>query len=161
MVPPATCSSRAALTKGGDTLRQHETDSKPGIFRFGRRPAILFSTIAVLILATPVAADAAKVEPGAPKVTVMTRNVFLGADLGPALDATTLDGAIDGRGVTLNEVAETNFPERAKPLAKEIAESGADLVGLQEVALWRQQIPSDLAPGFGGTPGAGGPHGFA
>jgi endonuclease/exonuclease/phosphatase family metal-dependent hydrolase len=140
------------LTKGGDTLRQHETDSKPGIFRFGRRPAILFSAIAVLILATPVAADAAKVEPGAPKVTVMTRNVFLGADLGPALDATTLDGAIDGAGVILNEVDETNFPERAKPLAKEIAESGADLVGLQEVALWRQQIPSDLPPEFGGTP---------
>lgn len=133
-------------------MTQHETDSKPGIFRFGRRPAILFSAIAVLILATPVAADAAKVEPGAPKVTVMTRNVFLGADLGPALDATTLDGAIDGAGVILNEVDETNFPERAKPLAKEIAESGADLVGLQEVALWRQQIPSDLPPEFGGTP---------
>jgi endonuclease/exonuclease/phosphatase family metal-dependent hydrolase len=126
---------------------QHETDSKPGIFRFGRRPAILFSAIAVLILATPVAADAAKGEQGAPKVTVMTRNVFLGADLGPALDATTLDGAIDGAGVILNEVDETNFPERAKPLAKEIAESEPDLVGLQEVALWRQQIPSDL-----GTP---------
>lgn len=133
-------------------MRQHETDSKPGIFRFGRRPAILFSAIAVLILATPVAADAAKGEQGAPKVTVMTRNVFLGADLGPALDATTLDGAIDGAGVILNEVDETNFPERAKPLAKEIAESEADLVGLQEVALWRQQIPSDLPPEFGGTP---------
>jgi endonuclease/exonuclease/phosphatase family metal-dependent hydrolase len=133
-------------------LRQHETDSKPGIFRFGRRPAILFSAIAVLILATPVVADAAKGEQGAPKVTVMTRNVFLGADLGPALDATTLDGAIDGAGVILNEVDETNFPERAKPLAKEIAESEPDLVGLQEVALWRQQIPSDLPPEFGGTP---------
>jgi endonuclease/exonuclease/phosphatase family metal-dependent hydrolase len=131
---------------------EHETDSKPGIFRFGRRPAILFSAIAVLILATPVAADAAKGEQGAPKVTVMTRNVFLGADLGPALDATTLDGAIDGAGVILNEVDETNFPERAKPLAKEIAESEPDLVGLQEVALWRQQIPSDLPPEFGGTP---------
>jgi endonuclease/exonuclease/phosphatase family metal-dependent hydrolase len=82
---------------------------------------------------------------------VMTRNVFLGADLGPALLATTLDGAIDGAGVILNEVDETNFPERAKPLAKEIAESEADLVGLQEVALWRQQIPSDLPPEFGGT----------
>ena len=112
----------------------------PGIFRTGRRLAILLSAIAVLLLAVPVAADAAKAEKqGGPKVTVMTRNVFLGADLGPALAATTLDGAIDGAGVILNEVDETNFPERAKPLAKEIAESEPDLVGLQEVALWRHR----------------------
>lgn len=126
-------------------MRQDKTDSKPGILRYGRRPAILLSAIAVLALAIPVAAEAAKGgNQGGPEVTVMTRNVFLGADLGPALDATTLDGAIDGAGVILNEVDETNFPERAVPLAKEIKESKADLVGLQEVALWRQQIPSDL-----------------
>jgi endonuclease/exonuclease/phosphatase family metal-dependent hydrolase len=134
-------------------LRHYETDSKPGMLRFGMRPAILLSAIAVIVLAIPVAADAARDgSQGGPKVTVMTRNVFLGADLGPALNATTLDGAIDGAGVILNEVDETNFPERAKPLAKEIAESEPDLVGLQEVALWRQQIPSDLPPEFGGTP---------
>jgi endonuclease/exonuclease/phosphatase family metal-dependent hydrolase len=120
---------------------------------FGKRPAIVLSASAVVALAVPVAADAATADKqGGPKVTVMTRNVFLGADLGPALDATTLDGAIDGAGVILKEVDETNFPERAKPLAKEIAESKADLVGLQEVALWRQQFPSDLPPEFGGTP---------
>jgi endonuclease/exonuclease/phosphatase family metal-dependent hydrolase len=117
------------------------------------RPVLLLYVIAVLVLALPVAADAAaRDRQGGPKVTVMTRNVFLGADLGPALLATTLDGAVDGAGVILNEVDETNFPERAKPLAKEIAESEPDLVGLQEVALWRQQIPSDLPPEFGGTP---------
>jgi endonuclease/exonuclease/phosphatase family metal-dependent hydrolase len=116
----------------------------------GRRPGILLSAIAILALAAPTVAEAAKGD-GGPKVTVMTRNVFLGADLGPALEATTLDGAIDGAGVILNEVDATNFPERAVPLAREIKESKADLVGLQEVALWRQQIPSDLPPEFGGT----------
>jgi endonuclease/exonuclease/phosphatase family metal-dependent hydrolase len=128
------------------------------MIKFGRTLAILVSAIAFLLLATPLSADAAKSDAGkgdqqgGPKVTVMTRNLFLGADLGPALNATTLDGAIDGAGVILNEVDETNFPERAKPLAKEIAKSKPDLVGLQEVALWRQQIPSDLPPEFGGTP---------
>jgi Endonuclease/Exonuclease/phosphatase family len=131
-------------------LGQDRTDAR-GVRKHGRRPAILLSAIALIALAAPAVAEAAKDGNGGPKVTVMTRNVFLGADLGPALEATTLDGAIDGAGVILNEVDATNFPERAVPLAREIKESKADLVGLQEVALWRQQIPSDLPPEFGGT----------
>jgi Endonuclease/Exonuclease/phosphatase family len=130
-------------------LRQQDTESEPVSFNLGRRLAVLLVATAVLGLTAPVAADAAG--QGGPKVTVMTRNVFLGADLGPALGAPTLCGAIDGSGVIWNDVAETNFPERAVPLAREIAASEPDLVGLQEVALWRQQIPSDLPPEFGGT----------
>ena len=103
-------------------------------FGFGAKRMILLA-LAILMLATPVAADA--ISAGGPKVTVMTRNVYLGADLSPALNATTLDGAVDGSGVIWNELLSTNFPERAVPLAKEIKASGADLVGLQEVALWR------------------------
>ena len=139
----------ASPTRKATTLRQYETDSKPGAFRFGRRVAIVLSAIAVLVLALPVAAEAAKADK---QVTVMTRNVFLGADLSPALGAGSVPEAIDAAGVIVNEVDTTNFPERARPLAREIAVSEPDLVGLQEVALWRQQIPSDLPPSLGGTP---------
>jgi endonuclease/exonuclease/phosphatase family metal-dependent hydrolase len=99
---------------------------------------------ALLALALPTVAEAKK----GPKLTVMTRNVFLGADLSPAINAPSLAAAIDGAGVIYNEMQSTKFAERAKPLAREIKRSKADLVGLQEVALWRKQTPSDL----GGPP---------
>ena len=99
--------------------------------------------LAVAAMAIPAAAEAAK----GPKITVMTRNVFLGADLSPVLGAAGIPEAIDGAGVIWNELESTKFEERAAPLAREIKRSKADLVGLQEVALWRKQTPSD-----GGAP---------
>jgi Endonuclease/Exonuclease/phosphatase family len=106
-----------------------------------RRSALLVATIALVAMALPAVADAAKRKP---KITVMTRNLFLGADLSPAIGAPSLAAAIDGAGVIWNELQRTKFAERAVPLAREIKRSKADLVGLQEVALWRTQTPSDL-----------------
>ena len=91
----------------------------------------------VAALAVPTAAHAKS----GPKITVMTRNVFLGADLSPAIGAPGLPQAFDGAGQIWNEMQSTRFAERAAPLAREIKRSKADLVGLQEVALWRKQTP--------------------
>jgi hypothetical protein len=77
-------------------------------------------------------------------VTVMTRNVYLGGDFSRPLDATAgLSGfpallAFGRANYTLRGIVdETDFPARARLLAREIAQRDPDLVGVQEVALWR------------------------
>jgi hypothetical protein len=78
-------------------------------------------------------------------VTVMTRNLYLGADLMPVVNAQTVEaipGLVAGLWKTVND---SDFPGRAKALAVEIAGALPDLVGLQEAALFRQQMPSDFS----------------
>jgi Endonuclease/Exonuclease/phosphatase family len=79
------------------------------------------------------------------EVAVMTRNLYLGADLTPAIGAKSLPELVAANGKILNEVTANDFPTRAEGLAEEILSEHPDLVGLQEVALWRTAPPS-LAP---------------
>ena len=48
---------------------------------------LALALLAAVALATPAAAEAKSAAKGGPKITVMSRNVFLGADLGPAINA--------------------------------------------------------------------------
>ena len=105
-----------------------------------RRLAWLFALVAMLAaMAVPAAAQAGGSLLDPPGV--MTRNLYLGADLNPALAALSctpqpycLLAANQG---IWNHVVATDFPARAKKLAKEIDDNDPYLVGLQEVALWR------------------------
>jgi hypothetical protein len=112
----------------------------------------LVGLIAALAVILPAQVEAKKKKD--PKITVMSRNVYLGADLGPAINAADLPAAFDAAGVIINDVDASDFPSRAKLLAKEIAKANPDLLGLQELAIWKDQTPSDLgAPPLGpGTP---------
>jgi endonuclease/exonuclease/phosphatase family metal-dependent hydrolase len=103
--------------------------------------------LAVIVLA-PVAALAAG-DNGHRTVTVMTRNLYLGYDVAPVITA-FLSG---DTGQILLAVAQsyaklqhTDFPARAAALADEIAKKRPDLIGLQEVALFRSQFPPDFSP---------------
>jgi endonuclease/exonuclease/phosphatase family metal-dependent hydrolase len=100
----------------------------------------LAASVAALLLIPIATADAKPVT-----VKVMTRNLYLGADLGPGMNATTLQGLADGAGEILNQVDLNDFRARAKGVANEILTTKPDLVGLQEAALWRTQ-PCDKSP---------------
>jgi len=104
-----------------------------------RRRALLAGAILAIAsgLAFGLLADGAVAAKKGVKFKTMTRNVYLGADLGPALQANTIPQALDAGGEIANQVDRTNFPERAKALAAEILSKNPQLVGLQEVALWR------------------------
>jgi endonuclease/exonuclease/phosphatase family metal-dependent hydrolase len=86
------------------------------------------------------------------QLQVMTRNLYLGADLAPVLGATTPEEFLAATAGVFEAVTETNdFRIRAGAIADEIAATRPDLVGLQEVSLWRVQDPGDRATG-GTTP---------
>ncbi len=77
-------------------------------------------------------------------LTVMTRNIYLGGDINrpirAALNRTGRDGvlALGHANHELRQIVDrTDFPTRSRLLAEEIAAARPDLVGLQEVALWR------------------------
>jgi endonuclease/exonuclease/phosphatase family metal-dependent hydrolase len=96
--------------------------------------------IAALMLIPVATADA---KPAT--VKVMTRNLYLGADLSPGIQAKNLQELVNGAGTILNQVDANNYPVRAKGLAKELLSQKPDIVGLQEASLWRTE-PCDQNP---------------
>jgi endonuclease/exonuclease/phosphatase family metal-dependent hydrolase len=93
-------------------------------------------TLAILVVAlaslVPAVAQAKNAEP-----TVMTRNVYLGADLNPILAAATSPNPFavpTAAGQAVGMVFNNDFPARANAIADEIAATQPDLIGLQEVS---------------------------
>jgi endonuclease/exonuclease/phosphatase family metal-dependent hydrolase len=85
-------------------------------------------------------------------IKVMTRNIYLGGDIGRPLRATQglppeeRGPAFVEANTTLRAIVDqTNFPLRSEQLAREIATHRPHFVGLQEVALWRRG-PLDGSP---------------
>ena len=79
-----------------------------------------------LSIAPATASDAA--------LTVMSRNLYLGADVGVAMELIPDFSA--AAQFMWNQVAATDFTQRAPALAKEVIAQDADVVGLQEATHW-------------------------
>jgi endonuclease/exonuclease/phosphatase family metal-dependent hydrolase len=114
--------------------------------RFALALAVALCLIAVAAPAAPANGNGNK---NGHVADVMTRNLYLGADLGPAIGAPNLPALVEANGAILRQVTATNYPVRVKGLASEILATEPDLVGLQEVALWRTG-PASIAPLLGG-----------
>ena len=94
------------------------------------------AAVGITGIAVPAIAEAKAKKPV--KVDVMTRNLYLGAVLDPIILAGTPAAAREAAGDVYKIVQDTNFTARAKLLAQEIEDADPDLIGLQEVAIWRR-----------------------
>lgn len=81
-------------------------------------------------------------------ITVMTQNVYVGADVDAILAADPAQIPVVVA-LTFQQLLSTGFFERAATIAEQIARTRPHLIGLQEISLIRLQFPGDAA--FSGT----------
>jgi endonuclease/exonuclease/phosphatase family metal-dependent hydrolase len=125
------------------------------------RAAVAVTAVSALLLPSVVTtADAKPINPDNP-LTVMTRNLYLGADIQRPLRAVAgvtdpslaLVRLANANNLTRAIVDKTDFPRRSDLLTDEIVANQPDLVALQEVALWRHG-PLELDPAKIAVPNA-------
>ena len=105
------------------------------VIRVSKAAAVRFGFIALLLPGWCLTGFGADSTPAT--VTVMTRNVDAGTDLGYLFAGTDENSFAQGMAATLAELGASNFQQRAARLAAEIGAAMPDLVALQEVTLWR------------------------
>jgi endonuclease/exonuclease/phosphatase family metal-dependent hydrolase len=103
-----------------------------------RRVSVVLLGAAALVAAAALPAQAGGSGHGhqAPTLKVLTRNIYLGSDLTPAIIAQSPEEFVGATTLIWGTVQATDFPARAGALADEIKKSRPDLVGLQEVSRW-------------------------
>ena len=111
-----------------------------------RAAQILLTLFLTLAIAAPAVAGQPR-KSGKVNVTVMTRNIYLGGNIFRPIGAPDLDTFKQRAGELWTEVQKTDFVgTRAALLAREVRRTKPDLVGLQEVALWRR-TPAGVSDG--------------
>ncbi|MDQ3896508.1 MAG: endonuclease/exonuclease/phosphatase family protein [Actinomycetota bacterium] len=111
----------------------------------GRRRALVALAVAVCLVEAGFLAPPATA--GQPRpVKVMTQNLYLGANLNPAIRATSAPELMAATAHIFSVVQQTDFPARAKALAREISDADPVLLGLQEAAVWYSGPFNDPSP---------------
>src|SRR2546422_1932798 len=101
------------------------------------------AVVALCALLAGGAASAAGPPPRPATVTVLTYNIFLGTDLNPIFQAQNVQQLFGAVGTGWAQIQANDFRARARAIARLIAQSKPDLVGLQEAELYRTQTPPD------------------
>lgn len=111
---------------------------------------VLTAALSLVLAAAP--AGAAPPDRALRQTEVGTYNLFLGGDIGtllaPGVD--TLPEFAAAATALWRDVVASDFPERAEAVADLLAQDTPDVVGLQEVALWRATAltPGATAPSY-------------
>ncbi len=80
------------------------------------------------------------------KVKVMTYNMYMGTDFSGVFSSQSPQELVAEVAEAYSDVAAGNPYERIDEIADQISANSPDVVGLQEVALWRIGFPGDPAP---------------
>jgi len=109
-----------------------------------RRLATVVAIAAVALLGPLLTLPVDEAGAGAGDVTVMTQNIYLGADVAVALDL--LPDIPAAAQFLWSQVTATDFTARSTALAKEVAEAAPAVIGLQEATKWVCTVDAATAP---------------
>jgi endonuclease/exonuclease/phosphatase family metal-dependent hydrolase len=121
---PFPCGSGAAATNRARSLRYRS----------------LLAVEAVLVALVP---PGVAVAGGGAPISVMTQNLYLGTGLSDAFAASSWSDLAAAGTHDWATVLANDFGTRAAVLADDIVRGRPDVVALQEVTLWRDQVPGD------------------
>ncbi len=97
-----------------------------------RRLIALFTALLVSPLSPSLLATAQSEEPY--RITVMSRNLYLGSDVGVALEL--IPNFPKAAQFMWDQVKKTDFSARAPKLAREAAQDRPEVIGIQEATIW-------------------------
>jgi endonuclease/exonuclease/phosphatase family metal-dependent hydrolase len=100
--------------------------------------ALTAACAASVVAAVPATAAAGKKKPKTTDVKVMSRNLYLGADIIKLALTQSREEMAQQASVMYQTIQNNNFAVRSKAIAREIDRVNPDLVGLQEVSLFRR-----------------------
>jgi len=102
------------------------------------------TALGALLASVLVVCSTSALAAGATNARVMTRNLYIGADVFAAIDVEDPSEIPVAAGEVLAEIIASDFPARARVLAQEIQQLQPQVIGLQEV--WNVQAVSATAP---------------